>query len=210
MFYFPCSFSTCPTCLHVFLTLLVNKSIVFPNLLCYSFVGMSLSVVSWNILYVLHHHNIKDKRVLNLQMLTEIEFILKDISKKLAYLPEFWYDLKLLTHTLYAIYRLYYKILLIHGNSGMAQKCNYHNLIHGPHPISLNLHIFKYLCNFVDIQNELIKALVRMCKILKAMGQIALLLHWLIHFLDKITYLEAKNSSLFKGGVPVKYDFVEC
>ena len=143
-------------------------------------------------------------------MLTEIEFILRDIAKKLSYLPDYWYDLKLLTHTLYAIYRLYYKILIIHGNSGMAQKCDYHNLTCGPRPISMNLHIFKYLSNFVDIQNELIKAVVRMCKSPKALDQIALLLHRLIRFLDKMTYLEATNSSVFRNGVPVKYDFVEC
>ena len=162
-----------------------------------------------NILAVLHHNNIKDKRLLNVWMLTEIEFSLKETSKKIGYLPNFWYDLKLLTHTLYAVYRLYYKILLIHGNWGMAQKCQYHNLIFGPQSVSKNIEIFSYLCKFVDLQNELLKALVWLCKDKKVLDQVALLFHQVIHFLDKMIYLEAKKSSNFKGSIPVKYDFLE-
>ena len=124
------------------------------------FVEMSTSMMPHNILAVLHCNYIKDKRLLNLRMLTEIEFSLKDISNKIAYLPHFWYDLKLLMHTVYAVYRMYYKILLVHGNKGMAQKCQHHNLICGPQSVSKNIEIFSYLYKFVDIQNELLKAFV--------------------------------------------------
>ena len=167
-------------------------------------------MVPQNILAVLHHNNIKDKRLLNLRMLTEIKFGLKDISKKIGYLPNSWCDLKLLTHTLYTVYRLYCKILLVHGNRGMAQKCQYHNLICGPQSVSKNIETFSYLCKFIDLQNELLKAFVSLCKDTKVMDQIALLFHWVIQILDKMIYLEAKNSSVFKDGVPMKYEFMEC
>ena len=141
------------------------------------FVEMSTSMVPHNILAVLNCNNIKDKRLLNLRMLTEIKFSMKGISNKIAYLPHFWYDLKLLTHTLYAVYRMYYKILLVHGNKSMAQKCQYHNLICRPQSVSKNIEIFSYLCKFVDVQDEILKAFVQLCKETKVLNQIALLFH---------------------------------
>ena len=142
-------------------------------------------------------------------MLTEIECSLKDILKTISYLLNYWYDLKLYTHSLHGIYRLYYKILVTFGNKGMAVKCKFYNLIHCPRHVSQNVTIFKYLVRFVDIQNELIGAVLRFSSNMEKFNKTALLIYRVNCFIDKMMYFEVKNPGIFTAGLPVMYDFIE-
>ena len=128
----------------------------------------------------------------SLRLLTEIACSLKDISKKISYLSNYWYDLKLYTHSFHGIYRFYYKILLTFGNKGMAVKCEYHDFIHGSGHVSQHLTIFKYLVKFVDIQNELIGAFVRFSSNMEMLNEMALLIYRVNCFIDMMMFLKQK------------------
>ena len=69
-----------------------------------------------------------DKKKLNITMIQELRDILKDIIRRKSYLHCYWYNLKYFVWALHAVYRLYYKIIVIYGNSSMAVKIYNHNL----------------------------------------------------------------------------------
>ena len=165
-------------------------------------------VTSQNILQFIQSHNIKDKRQLNIRLLSEIESKFKQISTKLSYLPKFCYDLKLYVHSVHGIYRLYYKMLLTYGNKTLTTKCDHHYLVHGPRPVMMNVDILKSLLICVDIQTDLLKSLVRYSSDGKMLNMTGLLCDRVVCFLDKMIYFKEKTSCLFKGGVPVKFSFL--
>ena len=95
--------------------------------------------------------SIRHKCTLNLWLQEEICTYFKCFLAK-GYLKDYWYDLKYLTHSLHAVYRLLYKIILTFGENGMANRCKYHHLVYGPRTIDSNLQIYKSLVKFLDVQ----------------------------------------------------------
>ena len=146
---------------------------------------MFASVILQNILRFIHSDQIKDKRQMNIRLLSEIESTFKEISTKLSYLPKFWYDLKLYIHSVHVIYRLYYKMLIKYGNKGLATKCDHHHLVHGPRPVTRKVDILKTLLECMDIQMELLKCLVRHSTDRKMLNVTPLLLHRVVQFMEK-------------------------
>ena len=89
---------------------------------------------------------------MNLWLQEEIGTYLKKLFSGKLYLKDYWCNLKYLTHSLHAVYQLFYKIILTLGQHGMASKCKYHNLVYGPWTIESNLQIYKSLVKFLDVQ----------------------------------------------------------
>ena len=94
----------------------------------------------------------KDKQLLNVRLVEELQQITTDIAKRKHYLHEYWYNLKYYVHSLHAAYWLLHKILTIYGNASLATRLNCHNLVYGPRPIGVNLKLFTKLVEFVTIQ----------------------------------------------------------
>ena len=107
-----------------------------------------------------HIVSIRHKCTLNLQLQEEIYTYLKCFSAK-GYLKDYWYDLKYLTHSLHAVYRLFYKIILTFRENGMANRHKYHHLVYGPRAIDCNLQIHNCLVKFLDVQPGIMGAVVR-------------------------------------------------
>ena len=113
--------------------------------------------------------SITEKRTLNLHLQEEICKYLTDLSKKKMYLQHSWYDLEYLTHALHAVYQLFYKMISVLGTPGMASKCKYHHLVHGPHKINTKLEIYSCLLRVIDVQIGIMGALVRQSSTQKCM-----------------------------------------
>ena len=77
----------------------------------------------------------KETRLLNLQLKEELDYLFAELTRCMTYLPHYWYNLKNFTHNLHTVYRLLNKFLQIYGQGSTSQKCEYHNLIYGPRPI---------------------------------------------------------------------------
>ena len=142
----------------------------------------------------------------HLQLQEEICTYLKCFLAK-GYLKDYWYDLKYLTHSLHAVYRLLYKIILTFGENGMANRCKYHHLVYGPRTIDCNLQIYKCLVKFLDVQFGIMGAMIRQSSCPKVQDAISLKLHTVIKFFDAILYHEERNTNIFCNGIPHKLHF---
>ena len=152
--------------------------------------------------------SVKDKRAVNLRMETTILEMLNDIQSRQCYLHKYWYNLKYFVRALHGVYRLLYKILIVHGNSSMRTKLKCHNLIHGPRTIRQNLRLFKELVSFTQIQTQLIASLV--CFHLKVNFQdtISRLFFRLTTFLYKVIWFDNSSDNIMHNGLPVKFNFI--
>ena len=99
-------------------------------------------------------------------------------------------------------------MLIKYGNKGLATKCDHHHLVHGPRPVTRKVDILKTLLECMDIQMELLKCLVRHSTDRKMLNVTPLLLHRVVQFMEKMIYLEEKNSGLLKASFPVKFSFL--
>ena len=79
------------------------------------------------------------------------------------------------------------------GTPGMASRCKYHHLVHGPHKSNTNLEIYCYLLKGIDVQIGIMGALVRQSSRPKVHGMISLKLHRFIKFMDAIWYHKETN-----------------
>ena len=94
--------------------------------------------------------SLHEKAGANLRIFKKMRIYLKELSERSSYLQNFWYSLKYCTGILHGIYRLYYKLLLIYGDSKI--KSPYHNLVHGPHTIWFNARLLPHLIDIVLAQ----------------------------------------------------------
>ena len=85
-------------------------------------------------------------------MTEELRQILKDVINRRSYLSCYWYNLKYFVRALHGVYRLYYKILIIYGNSSMARKNFSHNIVHGPRKIEENFRLFDEISEMIYFQ----------------------------------------------------------
>ena len=127
-----------------------------------------------------------DKKNINLKMETMILELLKDIENRQIYLPNYWYILKYFVWVLHAVYRLLYKVLVVHDNSSMKTKLKCHNLINGPRTIAENFTLFKELVSFTQIQTQLVGAQLRFVLNVKFQDTISQIFFRLTTFLKKI------------------------
>ena len=94
--------------------------------------------------------SLHEKAGANLRIFKNTRIYLRELSERSSYLQNFWYSLKYCTGILHGIYRLYYKLLLIYGDSKI--KSPYHNLVHGPHTIQFNARLLPRLISIVLAQ----------------------------------------------------------
>ena len=152
--------------------------------------------------------SMREKRKLNIHLQEEICSYVKELSKKITYLGNYWYNLKYLTKGLHGVYQLFYKMILVLGTPGMASRYKYHYLVDGLEPIDTNLKIYDYLLKIIDIQIGIMGTLIRMGSLCKVQDTISLKLHRVITFFDAILYNEEKNSNHFSNGLPIKFEFI--
>ena len=94
--------------------------------------------------------SLHEKAGTNLRIFKKMRIYLKELSERSSYLQNYWYSLKYCTGILHGIHRLYYKLLLIYGDSEI--KSPYHDLVHGPHTIWFNAILLPHLIDTVLAQ----------------------------------------------------------
>ena len=135
----------------------------------------------------------------------EINYQLESLQTKSQHLEKYWYMLKLFTHGMHATYRLFHKFLLIYGNKGMYDKCDYHYLVYGPRSISDNFHILCELFKVVNLQVAWIGCLVRLNNDMKAIKDAVMIFKWIIRFLDMLLWHYDVSSEYTHNRLPIKY-----
>ena len=130
------------------------------------------------------------KKEMNLRITEKLQYLLGEIKQKGNYLEQHWYSAKYMVHALHCTYLLLYKILKKYGNTGMATKSEYHNLVYGSRPLKENLEIFSELCYFVSIQIDLIVAQLRFDLNVCFQDTLTRLLFRLAKFMEKVIWYE--------------------
>ena len=154
------------------------------------------------------HESAKDKQLLNVRLVEELDQTLTDIAKRKNYLHEYWYNLKYYVKLLHAAYRLLHKILTIYGNASMATKLNCHHLVYGLIPIQENLKLFTKLVNFVSIQLAYIKFMVKFSLDVPVQDKMIFLLYSLVKFFDHVIWLNDVTGKYKMNGLPIKMEFI--
>ena len=72
---------------------------------------------------------------------------MKEIKDRSNYMPNYWYTMKNCTGTLHGIYKLYYKLLHLNGESNI--KSTYHELIHRPCTIEFYTALLQHLIDTI-------------------------------------------------------------
>ena len=72
------------------------------------------------VLYMDKLESAKDKQLLNIRLIEELQDTIGNISKRKQYLHEYWYNLKYYVRALHAAYHLLFKLLQIHGTSSLC------------------------------------------------------------------------------------------
>ena len=103
----------------------------------------------------------KEKQTFNIQMIHKLQSLLTDLPERKSYLEKYWYSLKYIVHCMHALYKLFYKILQVYGNPGMALRCKYHHLVCVPRKVRDNMEILKNIIAFIDIQLGMIYSLLK-------------------------------------------------
>ena len=106
------------------------------------------------------------------------------------------------------LYRLFYKMISILGTPGMANRCKYHHLVHGPQKFDMNLEICSCLFKVIDVQIGIMGALVRQSSVPKVHDTISLKLDRVIKFMDVFLYHEERKSHHSLNGLPHKFEFI--
>ena len=149
-----------------------------------------------------------EKKETNLRMETTILEMLKDIESRQYYLPCYWYMLKYFVRSLHVVYRLLYKLLLIYANSSMRTKLKCHNLIDRPRTIHVNMHLFRKLVTFTQIQTQLVASQVRFNLNPVFQDTVSRLFFRLTKILNTIIWYDNKTSSHMCNRLPVKMEFL--
>ena len=152
--------------------------------------------------------SLNEKKTTNLKMETTILEMLSDIQSRQCYLHKYWYNLKYFVRALHGVYQLLYKILFVYGNSSMRTKLKCHNLINGPRTIQQNLHLFKELVSFTQIQMQIIGSLVCFHLKVNFQDKISKLFFWLTTFLHKVIWYDNSTDKEMHNGLPVKLNFL--
>ena len=83
----------------------------------------------------------------NLRIYKTTRIYMKELNDRSNYMPNYWYNMKNYTGTLHGIYRLYYKLLHVHGESKI--KSHYHELVHGPCTTEFNTALLQHLIDTI-------------------------------------------------------------
>ena len=150
----------------------------------------------------------KDKQLLNIRLIEELQDTIGNISKRKQYLHEYWYNLKYYVRALHAAYCLLFKLLQIHGTSSLCTKFNYHSLINGPQPIAQNLQIFSHLAQFIELQLPYVRSVIVFHLEVKMQNEMTQILHRLVKFFDCVIWLDDVTWKYTLNGLPIKYDFI--
>ena len=148
-----------------------------------------------------------DKKKLNITMTEELRQILKDVIN-ISYLSCYWYNLKYFVRAFHGVYRLYYKILIIYGNSSMARKFFSHNIVHEPRKIEENLRLFDEIFEMIYFQLCYIESVVCFKLDINMQNTISRLLHQTIKFWDTVLWVDDTSSKYTVNGLPIKYNFL--
>ena len=148
------------------------------------------------------------KKEMNLRITEKLQYLLGEIKQKGNYLKQHWYSAKYMVHALHGSYLLLYKILKKYGNTSMATKGEYHNLVYGPRPFKENLKIFSELCYFVSIQIDFIVAQLRFYLNVCFQDTLTQLLFRLAEFMEKVIWYENSWTGVFIDGLPVKLNWL--
>ena len=145
---------------------------------------------------------------LNNRMENELNYQLDIVQKKRQHLHKYWYTLKFFTYGMHAIYRLFHEFLVIYGNQGLYDKCEYQDLLYGPRSITDNCCILYELCKIVDLQVVWIGCIVRFTHDMKAINDAVMIFKWVIRFLDMLLLHDDVSSEYTFNGLPIKYEFL--
>ena len=94
--------------------------------------------------------SLHEKTDANLRIFKKMKIYLKELSGRSSYLQNYWYSLQYCAGIWHGIYRLYYQLLLIYGDSEI--KSPYHNLAHGSCTIQFNVRLLPHLIGIVLAQ----------------------------------------------------------
>ena len=141
-------------------------------------------------------------------MIHKLQSLLTDILERKSYLEKFWYSLKYIVHCMHALYKLFYKILQVYGIPGMASRCKYHHLVHGPRKIRDNMEILKNIIAFIDIQLGMIYSLLKFSLKVKFQDQVSRLLCRASDFLVNIMQYEMSWSEYTINGLPISFNWM--
>ena len=127
---------------------------------------------------------------------------------KSQHLDKYWYILKLFTHGMHAIYRLFHKFLCMYGNKGMLDRNEYHYLVYGPRSVTKNCHILREMFKVVKLQVAWTGCTARLNNAMKAKNDAAMIFKRIIKFLDMQLWNFNVSSEYTHNGLPIKYKFM--
>lgn len=118
-----------------------------------------------------------------------------------------WYSLKMCTHKIHGIYRLFYKLISVMCPSGLFLRCAFHSIEYGPWPIQLNVLILDttlgVIHNQLNFHYEENFCLGHSSK----MNQLAFVLHKSNHCLRPFIDWYESFSGHFVNGNPIMLEF---
>ena len=150
--------------------------------------------------------SLHEKAGANLRIFRKMRIYLKELSERSTYLHNLWYSLKYCTGILHGIYHLYYKLLLIYGDSKV--KSQYHDIVHGPRTMQFNTSLLQHLINIIFAQICNVYHMVSRKYYLKLQNDTSMVGLHANKAIEKFLDFDDRFFGEFSSGKPIKLEWL--